>query len=297
MRKMLHILAKILVATLLIAGSASCSQLPSSPAGSAPAPTQVPIRFLLSFDDGPAGYNPPNPTTSILDDLAANPVQPGIKAIFFLQTRDTNAGGSTIGHQLMQREFQQGHLLEFHTATAGHSNHRFLDPAELEQSLQDGISDIRAVSGSAPSMVRPPFWNYDARTFSVYQTHGLHVILTDLSANDGVIHGINFSLRRRSNMLHQLADVRERMLQDKIPVVDGCVPIIVTFHDVNTYTARHMQEYLQILLDSAHELNMRTTPKPFYDDRTDIERAALARSVSSSTEKVRLPGIWQWIWN
>lgn len=252
---------------------------------------------MLSFDDGPAGYNPPNPTTSILDDLAANPVQPGIKAIFFLQTRDTNAGGSTIGHQLMQREFQQGHLLEFHTATAGHSNHRFLDPAELEQSLQDGISDIRAVSGSAPSMVRPPFWNYDARTFSVYQTHGLHVILTDLSANDGVIHGINFSLRRRSNMLHQLADVRERMLQDKIPVVDGCVPIIVTFHDVNTYTARHMQEYLQILLDSAHELNMRTTPKPFYDDRTDIERAALARSVSSSTEKVRLPGIWQWIWN
>ena len=29
------------------------------------------------------------------------------------------------------------------------------------------------------------------------------------------------------------------------PGVDGVIPVVVTFHDINRYTARHMQEYLQ----------------------------------------------------
>lgn len=292
----LRILAMLAATTALAFSLSSCCESPLANPRAA-LKIQAPIRFLLSFDDGPAAYGPPSPTMSILDDLADNPLQPGIKAIFFLQTRATDAGGSIMGRQIMRQEWNEGHLLAFHTATAGHSNHRFLDPAIFEQSLDDGIDDIRSITGMAPSLMRPPFWSFDKRTFAAYQKHGMHIVLTDLSANDGKIWGVNFSLRRRSSMLHQLADVRKQIALGGMPVIDGSIPVIVTFHDINPYTARHMREYLQILMDSAHELQLPAAAKPFYDNRADLERAALARSVSNASEPVRLPGMWQWIWN
>jgi peptidoglycan/xylan/chitin deacetylase (PgdA/CDA1 family) len=258
---------------------------------------QVPIRFLLSFDDGPAASGATSPTLSILDDLAHNPLQPGIKVIFFLQTRASRAGGSVLGRQIMGREYSEGHVLAFHTATAEHSNHRNLDPAEFEQSLNDGIADIRSITGAAPSLVRPPFWSYDRRTFGAYQMHGLHMVLTDMSANDGKIWGVDFSLRRRSSMLHQLSDVQKQIAVGALPLIDGNIPVIVTFHDINRYTARHMQEYLEILTSSGHELGMPIAAKAFYDDRAELERAAIGRSISSASQRVRLPGLWNWIWH
>jgi len=288
-----------LAAIGLLLGLSACSATPVHEAATLPGlpVNQLPIRFLLTFDDGPVATKENSPTQSILDDLANNPLQPGIKAIFFLQTRAGDAGGAALGSEFMQREYSAGHVLGFHTATSGHDNHRYLSPEVFTQSLNDGIADIRAVTGSAPSLVRPPFWSYDQRTVAEYQRHGLHMVLTDLSANDGKIWGVNFSLRRRSSMLRQLAEVREQIALGALPAVDGSIPVIVTFHDINRYTARHMQEYLQILADSARELNMPTAAKPFYDDRAALERAAIARSVSDASQKVRLPGLWSWIWN
>jgi hypothetical protein len=49
-------------------------------------------------------------------------------------------------------------------------------------------------------------------------------------------------------------------------VVDGVIPVVVTFHDLNRYTARHTREYLQILLDSAQATGVSTAEQPFYDD-------------------------------
>lgn len=254
-----------------------------------------PIRYLLTFDDGPSASAYLNPTVSILEDLAHNPVQDGIKAIFFVQTR---AGGATaLGRSILQREYSEGHLLGFHTATAGHFNHRRLNPVELAQSLGDGITDLTGIAGGAPKLVRPPFWNYDQRTFEAYQAHGLRVMLTDLSANDGQIWFINFSLRKRSNLRKQLAQVRAQMDAGAMPVVDGEIPVIVTFHDVNSYTARHMQEYLEILMDVARELGMPTAARPFYDDRAELERAALARTIDNASQVAQLPGLWNWWWN
>ena len=254
------------------------------------------IRFLLTFDDGPSAAEDQNPTLSILDDLARNPVQPGIKAIFFVQTRAVNGGGTALGQQIMRRENAEGHVLGFHTATARHANHRHLIPEEFEQSLVNGIADITAITGMAPKLVRPPFWNYDQRTFSVYQKHGLHVLLTDLSANDGKTYGVNFSLRRRSYLLGELDKVRQQIRAGALTPVNGDIPIIVCFHDTNTYTARHMQEYLEILTDSARELGMRTAAKPFYDDARELELAALSRTVSDASHIVRIPGFWNWLW-
>jgi peptidoglycan/xylan/chitin deacetylase (PgdA/CDA1 family) len=260
------------------------------------APAPAPIRFLLSFDDGPSAAASGNPTEKILDTLAQNQVQPGIKAIFFTQTRAVNGGGTEVGRALLRREHDAGHVLAFHTATPRHSNHRFLREEELEASLTRGVADLTAITGVAPRFVRPPYWNYDARTLATYQRHGMQMLLTELSANDGVIYGINFSMTKRRNMRKLLLAQRERWRAGAMPAVDGSTPIVVTFHDVNSYTARVLEVYLQILLDVARELDMPTAAKPFYDDREELERAALAGAVRNGESKPSLPGIWNWLW-
>jgi peptidoglycan/xylan/chitin deacetylase (PgdA/CDA1 family) len=259
--------------------------------------TQAPIRFLLTFDDGPSasGYN--NPSRSVVADLANNPVLPGIKAVFFLQTEAARSGGSARGRKTMEREYAAGHVLAFHTATAFHTNHRWLNDAELERTLTEGAAHIAAFTGTPPLLVRPPFWNYDRRTFAAYQRHGMQVLLTDLSANDGKIWGFNASPRRRANLYRQLSVVRERIALGELPSVDGAIPVVVTFHDINRYTARHMQEYLQILMDSARINGLKTATEPFYTDCAALQRAALARTVKDVNEPVHLPGVWNWVWD
>ncbi|QAX84700.1 polysaccharide deacetylase [Pseudomonas sp. DTU12.3] len=258
---------------------------------------QAPVRFLLTFDDGPSASSLWNPSATVLDGLKDNPLQANIKAVFFVQTRAPRAGNSEIGRDIMRREYAEGHILGFHTATHWHTNHRSLDPQELEASLSNGTADIAAITGAPPTLLRPPFWNYDKRTFAAYQQHGLHVLLTDLSANDGKIWGFNASPRRRANLLRQLSEVRERIALGEFPSVDGVTPVVVTFHDLNRYTARHTREYLQILLDSAAATGVKLADKPFYDDHDALEKAALARTVQQSSESVELPGIWNWIWD
>ncbi|WDH20131.1 polysaccharide deacetylase family protein [Pseudomonas chlororaphis] len=290
---------KLLCAVLLAAGLGGCIAAPIEMTAQTEQRlrAQAPIRFLLTFDDGPSASSFYNPTERVLDDLLDNPLQPAIKAVFFVQTRASRAGGSDIGRRIMVREHAEGHVLGFHTATPRHTNHRSLDPPELEASLNDGSADIALITGVPPSLVRPPFWNYDKRTFAAYQRHGLHVLLTDLSANDGKVWGFNASPRRRANMLRQLSEVRERIVLGQLPTVDGVIPVVVTFHDLNRYTARHTREYLQILLDSAQATGLATAPKPFYDDTAALQRAVMARTVTNSEQPVRLPGLWNWLWD
>lgn len=257
----------------------------------------APLRFLLTFDDGPSAAKYNNSTEQVLDVLSNNGVQPGIKVVFFTQTRAVNGGGTERGRALMQREWNEGHLLALHTATAHHSNHRNLDPAEFEASLQTGVADLSGITGSAPTLIRPPFWSYDLRTFTSYRQHGLHMLLTDLSANDGKIWGVNFSFRKHANLLQQLTELKPRYLAGALPVVDGVTPIVVTFHDVNTYTSNHVEVYLQILLQVAHELQMPVAGEAFYTRRDELERAALARTVQDGSVRQKLPGMWDWLWN
>ena len=291
-------IASSLIVVLIGLSAAGCAiePVPMSPRTATALQSQPPIRFLLTFDDGPARPKTDNSTISILNTLLVNPVQPGIKALFFVQTRSSGAGETDFGRSILRREVKEGHLLGFHTATPRHANHRFLSPEKFEESLNEGISDIVAIQGSAPKLVRPPFWNYDNRTFAVYQQHGMHILLTDLSANDGKIYGFKASLRRRSNMLHLLTDVRERIAAGELPVVDGNIPVVVTFHDINSYTANHMAEYLQILLDCARAVQLPTATKPFYDNKEAVERAALARSVRDGEQTTHLPGFWNFLW-
>src|SRR5689334_23578217 len=79
------------VALALLCG---CGCVPS--AIREPTPGLTPVRFLLTFDDGPSLWQPYNPTSVVLDTLAQNSVQAQIKAVFFVQTRSPSAGGSEL---------------------------------------------------------------------------------------------------------------------------------------------------------------------------------------------------------
>lgn len=294
MKQLFKVLSALIIATGLVGCIASPIEM--TPQTEQRLSAQPPIRFLLTFDDGPSASSFWNPTMTVLDSLATNPVQPNLKAVFFVQTGAPRAGNSDIGREVMRREHAEGHILGFHTATHGHTNHRSLSPQELEQSLSKGSADIAAITGAPPTLVRPPFWNYDKRVFAAYQQHGVHVLLTDLSANDGKIWGFNASPQRRAHFLRTMSEVRERIALGELPVVDGVIPVVVTFHDLNRYTAGHAREYLQILLDSARATGVELAEKPFYDDTAALQRAAMARTVRDSSQPVKLPGLWNWIW-
>jgi len=236
-----------------------------------------PVRFLLTFDDGPSLAQPYNPTSAVLEQLADNAVQPQIKAVFFVQTRSPGAGGAPFGQQLLRRTRDEGHVLALHSGSVrGHKNHRYLDSAQLDQSLTDGMADIRAVTGRDPTLVRPPFWSYDARTQAAYREHGLNMLLSDISARDGKIWGWHISLRRRSHFRSNLEQIRREI--ERLPVVDGVVPVVVTFHDTNDFTSSHMAEYLHILVEESQHVGLPLAPRPFYDDAATIERVAVLRS-------------------
>lgn len=250
----------------------------------------VPIRLLLSFDDGPSAREDDNPTVQILDGLARNAVQPGIKAVFFVQTGALNGGATPRGQALMQRTLAEGHVLGFHTATPGHTSHTRLSDEVLEASLSQGLAAHLQLAGRAPLLVRPPHWAYDARTFAAYQRHGLQLLMTDLSANDGKIPWPNASLRRRSHFEHQLRELRRHV--NELPVVDGVRPVVVTFHDANPFTGSHIDEYLEILVSGAGKAGLVLADPPFYANAQAAEAAARARTLTDPSVQVRIPGFW-----
>ncbi|GAB7129166.1 polysaccharide deacetylase family protein [Silvimonas sp. JCM 19000] len=246
----------------------------ASAAHAAPAP----VRFILTFDDGPSLWRSA-PTARILQQLQDNPVVPQIKAVFFVQTAHPDHGGSVAGQALERQSCAQGHVLGVHSGSPrGHIPHTLMAPEELLQSLQQGIRDIEAQCGTQAGVVRPPDWEFNDSTLATYRQAGLAMLQTDVSANDGKIYGWNISLRRRSHMHDSLAVVLQAWQAGKLPEVAGVTPVIVAFHDVNPYTATHMTEYLQILVEEAKNVGLPLDATPFYTDTAQLRSATLARA-------------------
>ena len=229
-------------------------------------------RFLITFDDGPHAN-----TALILEQLAHNSLQQGIKALFFVQTRNAEGGRSRLGRFLLQREHAEGHVLGLHTGTAGHVSHTSLSQSELEWSLRTGMDDIRLVTHDRVMFVRPPYWRFNAATQAEYRRQGLYMMLSDAKAYDGVDWGQH--IFRRRNFRSQLHAICCRMQRRDIPEVDGIAPIVVTFHDTNQYTAAHLIEYLDLLIDEAERVGLPLNSKTFYDSAPELIQAALQHAV------------------
>jgi peptidoglycan/xylan/chitin deacetylase (PgdA/CDA1 family) len=245
----------------------------------------APIRFLLTFDDGPSAALSNNPTERIIAALANNETQPGVKAVFFVQTRWRGAGGSAVGQRLLRRIAAEGHVLGIHSGTErGHINHRTMSPPELHESLEKANADIDAVSRATSGLVRPTYWAFDRSTLATYERSGVSMLLTDLRARDGNRDGWGQVDAETGGRLHR--DFRHylnRLAAGKVAVVDGVAPVVVTFHDTNAYTASEMAVYLETLVRVAREAGMRVAEPPFYADYDSLLKAARARASNQAT--------------
>ena len=252
-----------LLAVCLLA-FASCRTAPQ------PLTTASPqIRFLLTFDDGPSIRKDYNPTLAIIRQLATNDVQMGIKAIFFVQTEHKKGGGTPEGREIMRYTHEQGHVVGIHsTSPRGHISHVSLPTEVLIRELYQAKAVIKQYTGSAPQLIRPPYGASDIRTRTIYADLGLTVLMADIRARDGLIYGYKASLSRRRHIFNGLRTLRETATPGEVKTV------ILNFHDVNPYTARHMTEYLHILVEEAVQSGFVVPNKPFCDNFDEIIQIA-----------------------
>ena len=263
---MLDIARTLLVLPVLLFAHCVCAQ------------PLAPVRFLLTFDDGPE-IGVPSLTAKIQRQLAHNPVMPGIKALFFVQSVHKIHGDSDVGRQLMRDTCTGGHLLGLHSGTPrGHVPHPRLAPDELVESLAQGNLAIEQQCPGKVTLVRPPYWVYTDATLAAYRNAQMEMLQADASVNDGKIYGWIVSLRRRSHLRSSLERVAEVRAAGLIPEADGVLPVIVALHDTNSYTAEHMTEYLQILVEESAAVGLPLARAPFYADSDAIARAAHVRA-------------------
>jgi peptidoglycan/xylan/chitin deacetylase (PgdA/CDA1 family) len=265
----------LLCAGLLLA---ACRSLPAPAVAPAAPVSPLPVRFLLSFDDGPSGAGTGNTTEQILDTLAHNRWQPGIKAIFFVQTRHRLGGATEVGQRLLRRMHREGHLVSLHTASPrGHINHTQMPLAELDRTLDDGIEDIRRYSGDVPRFLRPPYWAYNAATVARYEAHGLTMLLDDVSLGDGKVHGYTSNPQARNRIRAHLRRSARQVGAGDLPALNGYIPLVVTMHDTNPTTARDLEGYLGMLIEEARAAGLRVDRTPFVAPGAEIVRVANLR--------------------
>lgn len=263
-----------LIGLLTVALLGGCQSAATAPAE----PLVQSCRFLLTFDDGPSTLREYNPTLEILKQLESNDVQPGIKALFFVQTRNTTGGGTRLGRAILRYEYTSGNVLGLHSGTArGHIRHTKMAPDELARSLQDGRDDLRAITGHEPAFIRPTYWGYSDRTRSIYAEHDFKMLLTDVNNRDGIF--IHNMYGRRERIRNELLRARRAVERNELPQLNGTVPLIVTLHDTNLLTAMQLTDFLHMLVEEARAVGLPLADKPFYDNAADIIAAAALRAV------------------
>lgn len=255
--------------TLLLLSA--CRMVEPVPPLSATAPQ---VRFLLTFDDGPSIREEYNPTLAIFDQLATNDIQPGIKALFFVQTEHPRGGGTPRGRDIMLTAHRKGHELGIHSVSArGHVSHTSQPDEELIPELRQAKEVLQRITGEEPRFVRPPFGACNLRTRTVYDQLGLAMLMSNVRAHDGIIYGYIGSPSRRSNIYKSLKILRATAAPETV------TDVVVNFHDTNPYTARHMTEYLHILTEEARHAGFAVPANPFCANQKEVALVAEAQQV------------------
>jgi len=220
------------------------------------------VRVILSFDDGPHHVPPgtgENYTENILRTLETNSVQDGMKAVFFVQTHVAIRGGSDVGQRLITRAAAAGHVVGVHTgSTRDHVDHRLravtpaydwnrdrvLDARDgangLESDLLRAKARIKTLAGKEPVLVRPTYGATDRRVRAVYRTLGLQMVFWNVDSRD--------ALDRSLGPTVIAANVR-RQVREQVRAGRGL--IIVLFHDINSTTQAHLDDYLIAIYEAA----------------------------------------------
>ena len=126
-------------------------------------------RVALTFDDGPQ----PGVTELVLDQLAARDV----RATFFV------IGGLAATYpELVARTADEGHFIGNHSWA--HERFTARSDAQIRQSITQTGDTVRAITGRAPALVRPPYGSTSARVQSVISELGLTEKMWTVSSGD-----------------------------------------------------------------------------------------------------------------
>jgi peptidoglycan-N-acetylglucosamine deacetylase len=122
----------------------------------------------LTFDDGPGVYTP-----QILSELAAK----GAPATFFVTGEHAAQFPS-----LVQQEHADGHGIGDHGWS--HAALTELPPALIRQELESTAVEIASLTGTRPTLWRPPFGAFNDTVTAIASSLGLSMRLWDVNPSD-----------------------------------------------------------------------------------------------------------------
>ena len=174
-RRALRVALSTVVAALLLILTS-----PSAPAAVTAVQTRTATTgktVALTFDDGPGPS-----TAQILAILARY----GVRATFF------NVGTAMAAHpELVRAMAQQGHTLGDHTWDHAHMSQ--LTEAQQADEIDRQAAEQRALVGTTPTVMRPPYGEYDDTTLAVAAARGLSVWNWSCSTQDWKANGASTS--------------------------------------------------------------------------------------------------------
>ena len=137
--------------------------------------------IALTFDDGPH----PGSTLRIVAILK----QFGIKATFFCVGQHVRRYP-----EYVRQEFANGNLVEDHTWT--HPDLQLLNPANVNQQLASTAREIERVTGTMPTLFRPPYGLFNWSVFAQARRMALSSIIWNVDPEDWSMPGTNAIITR-----------------------------------------------------------------------------------------------------
>ena len=165
------------VATALAVVVAACAPTKPPPPPPPPCPG---CKVYLTFDDGPSVYTP-----QILSTLEAK----GVPATFFVLGERAVQFPS-----LVQREHADGDGIGDHTWD--HPDLTTLPPDQIRQELESTAVEIANLTGTRPTLWRPPFGAFNATVTQIASSLGLSMRLWDVNPADFDMPGTDVIVSR-----------------------------------------------------------------------------------------------------
>ena len=181
------------VAVVLLASACVPPPPPPPPPGS---------KVYLTFDDGPSVYTP-----QILSELKAE----GVPATFFVIGANAAQFPSSL-----QQEHADGEGIGDHTWD--HPDLTTLPPDQVRSELQSTADEITNLTGTRPTLWRPPYGAFNAQVTQIASSLGLSMRLWDVDSQDWTMPGTGTIV---SNVVNNVSPNAIILLHDGSPDLTG----------------------------------------------------------------------------
>ncbi|MFD0655783.1 polysaccharide deacetylase family protein [Thermocatellispora tengchongensis] len=124
--------------------------------------------IALTFDDGPGKY-----ADKLLDTFKKHKA----KATFFLEGQYVKSRPA-----FAKRMVTEGHEIGNHSYT--HPHFREISDYQIREELESTAEIVKKVTGKSPTMIRPPYGEFDERVVSIATEMGLPIVLWNGGSRD-----------------------------------------------------------------------------------------------------------------